>query len=174
MDPVDLPEGVRWVRLRAHDDHRGSFTEIYRSEWFDGPEMVQWNAVHSKSGVLRGVHVHRRHHDVLTLPVGRAVIGLQDLREDSPTTGLATLVPLQASAPSLLTIPPGVAHGFLFLEPSVHVYAVSHTFDPRDELGCRWDDPGVRIPWPVDDAILSARDENAGTFAELVALYHAD
>lgn len=168
-----LPQGVRHVPLRAHADHRGVFTEIYRAEWFDGPDMLQWNAVRSEAGVLRGVHVHHRHHDVLTVVQGRASIGLQDLRTDSPTHGLATLVPLVADEPAVLTIPPGVAHGFLFHEPSIHVYGVSHYFDPRDELGCRWDDPDVTIPWPVETATLSKRDERAGTLAEMIARYEA-
>ena len=60
---------------------------------------MQWNAVWSEAGVLRGVHVHIRHDDYLTVPVGRASVGLRDLRRGSPTEGLSALVELSARAP---------------------------------------------------------------------------
>ena len=28
-----------------------------------------------------------------------------------------------------------------------------------DELGCRWDDPALEIPWPQQGAHVSPRDE---------------
>lgn len=66
-----------------------------------------------------------------------------------------------------LTIPHGVAHGFFFHEPSLHVYSVSEYWDLADELGCRWDDPALGIPWPDDDPVISARDAELGSLAEL-------
>jgi dTDP-4-dehydrorhamnose 3,5-epimerase len=58
----------------------------------------------------------------------------------------------------------------LFHEPSLHIYAVTHYFDPADELGCRWDDPDLAIPWPERPRLVSERDEAAGTYAELCAV----
>ena len=44
-----------------------------------------------------------------------------------------------------ITIPHGVAHGFLFHEPSIHLYAVSRYWDTADELACFWGDAGLAI-----------------------------
>lgn len=167
MSAAELPEGVRIVPLTPHADERGVFTEIFRDEWEAGMRPVQWNAVRSEAGVLRGVHAHPRHDDYLTLPVGRATIGLCDLRPGSPTDGLATCVTLSEREPAGIVIPHGVAHGFLFHERSLHVYAVSHTWDPADELGCRWDDPDLAIPWPQAPARISERDAALGDLAAL-------
>lgn len=166
---MSLPGGVRLLELTSHVDERGVFTELFRSEWPTGIAPVQWNAVRSEPGVLRGVHVHARHDDYLTVPIGRATVGLCDLRPDSPTSGLAVCATLGADAPAALVIPHGVAHGFLFHEPSLHVYAVSHTWDPADELGCRWDDPGLGIPWPSVSPRLSDRDEALPALPDLRA-----
>ena len=125
-----LPAGTVFRPLEAHADERGVFTELYRREWGTGAEPIQWNAVWSEAGVLRGVHVHVRHDDYLTVPVGRASVGLKDLRRGSPTEGLAALVELGRERPGALVIPHGVAHGFYFHEPSLHVYAVSEYWDP--------------------------------------------
>ena len=138
------------------------FTEIFRPTWEIGVDPVQWNVVRSEEGVLRGVHVHPVHDDILTVASGRAVVGLRDLRRESATLGRTALVDLSGDEPGLIRIPHGVAHGFLFLEPSIHVYAVSHTWDPDDEQLCLWDDPDLGIPWPPDLApLLSDRDANA-------------
>jgi dTDP-4-dehydrorhamnose 3,5-epimerase len=118
-----LPSGVELRLLEPHPDERGVFTELFRDSWGLPVEPVQWNAVRSEANVLRGVHVHWRHADYLTVVLGRATIGLHDLREGSPTDGFGTAVELDARAPAAISIPPGVAHGFYFHEPSLHVYA---------------------------------------------------
>jgi dTDP-4-dehydrorhamnose 3,5-epimerase len=162
-----LPGGVSLVPLTPHPDDRGVFTELYRASWDTGVAPVQWNAVGSRPNVLRGVHVHRRHADYLTLAAGRATIGLHDLRPGSPTEGFGVTLELDAATPSALVIPVGVAHGFYFHEPSIHVYAVSHEFDPADELGCRWDDPGLGIEWPCAEPLISERDRDLGSLDDL-------
>ena len=168
-----LPSGVTVRQLQPHGDERGVFTELFRSSWDVGVAPVQWNAVRSEPNVLRGIHAHARHSDYLTVPFGRAVVGLHDLRADSPTAGMPATVELSGNAPSGLSIPPGVAHGFYFLEPSLHVYAVSHEWDPDDELGCRWDDPDLGIEWPCRDPVLSERDALLGQLSALAEALNA-
>jgi dTDP-4-dehydrorhamnose 3,5-epimerase len=165
-----LPAGVRLHELEPHADERGVFTEVFRDSWQLEVAPVQWNVVRSDANVLRGVHVHHRHSDYLTLVAGRATIGLSDLREGSPTAGLGAAVELAAESPAALIIPPGVAHGFYFPEASVHMYAVSHDWDPSDELGCRWDDPELGIAWPCDEPLISPRDRALGTLSDLRAV----
>jgi dTDP-4-dehydrorhamnose 3,5-epimerase len=160
-DPVvgTLPAETLLRPLEPHADDRGTFIELFRREWQTEVEPIQWNAVHSEAHVLRGVHVHPRHDDYLTIVRGRAIVGVRDLRDESPTAGAAACIELSAEAPCAITIPHGVAHGFYFAEPSTHVYAVSHYWDLSDELGCRWDDPALEIPWPQEAAHISPRDE---------------
>lgn len=163
-----LPAGVVVRPLAAHVDERGTFTELYRLEWATGVTPIQWNAVRSDGGVLRGVHVHLRHDDYLTVPYGRAVVGLRDLRRGSPTEGLSGVVELGGDQQAALVIPHGVAHGFYFLEPSVYVYAVTEYWDPNDELVCHWADPELQIPWPVRSAQVSERDAKSQSLRDLL------
>lgn len=169
----ELPHGVRMLDLQPHRDDRGTFIELFRREWEPGVEPIQWNAVHSEAQVLRGVHVHPRHDDYLTLVAGRATIGLRDMRPGSPSEGFARCVELDAESPAAIMIPHGVAHGFYFHRASTHVYAVSHYWDSADELGCRWDDPALEIPWPQDGARISPRDEGLQPFESLLAEFLA-
>jgi dTDP-4-dehydrorhamnose 3,5-epimerase len=166
---VTLPDGVLLRPLQPHRDDRGTFTELFRAEWGTGVSPVQWNAVVSEPGVVRGVHVHPRHDDYLVLHAGRASIGLRDLRDGSPTEGLACMVELDGDAPAALAIPHGVAHGFYFAARSVHIYAVSHYWDTADELGCHWADPALELDWPDPGARCSTRDAELPPLAGLLA-----
>ena len=163
-----LPHDLRLSPLVPHRDERGTFVELFREEWETGVHPVQWNAVDSEQGVLRGVHVHPRHDDYLTVVRGSATVGLRDLREGSPTEGAAACVELSAEDPAAISIPHGVAHGFHFTAPSTHIYAVSSYWDPADELGCRWDDPGLGIPWPQRQARISQRDADLPSLGVLL------
>ena len=164
-----LIEGVQVHPLAMHTDARGGLAELFREEWEVGLRPVQWNAVRSAANVLRGVHVHVKHADYLILLQGRASIGLRDLRQGSPTGGTAALLETSGEALTAITIPPGVAHGFYFHEPSLHIYAVSRYWDQADELGCRWDDPALEIPWPAKTAVLSERDVALPSLSALLA-----
>jgi dTDP-4-dehydrorhamnose 3,5-epimerase len=162
-----LPAGVALRELTPHTDDRGTFLELHRHEWGTGIEPVQWNAVRTEANVLRGVHCHWRHDDYLTVVDGAAEVGLCDLRPDATTHRLACCIRIEAVRPLALTIPAGVAHGFYFPVASLHVYAVSHYWSLDDELGCRWDDPGLRIPWSQRDARVSPRDAALPSLSEL-------
>src|SRR3954469_9998303 len=117
MTVATLPAGTMLQPLEAHADERGVFTELYRREWGLGAEPVQWNAVWSEAGVLRGVHVHLRHDDYLTVPVGRASVGLRDLRHGSPSEGLTAVVELGREQPGALVIPRGSPTGSTSTSP---------------------------------------------------------
>jgi len=164
-----LPEGVLLRPLTPHPDERGVFTELFRDSWELEIRPAQWNAVRSAENVLRGVHAHWHHADYLTVVAGRASIGLYDLREGSTTEGMAATVELREEHAAGLVVPPGVAHGFYFHQPSLHVYAVDHEWDPEDELGCRWDEPELGIDWPCERPSLSPRDAALGSLSELRA-----
>lgn len=158
--------GVRRVELQTHVDERGDLTEVFRESWFDSFDLVQWNYVRSAANVLRGVHCHVDHSDMLVLAEGHMVLGLHDLRPGSASAGRSTLTELTSTSGALL-IPPGVAHGFYFGERSVLLYAVTHMWNMDDELGCRWDDPELGLRWPCVSPRLSARDVTAGSLRDL-------
>lgn len=159
---------VRSIALEMRADPRGVFTEIFRQAWYTGVAPRQWNLVSSVANTLRGVHVHIRHTDYLVVIRGRAAVGLVDLRRRSPTYRRALVREVSGDRLEALVIPPGVAHGFYFHTDAMHIYAVSHYWDPADELGCRWDDPGLGLQWAVQAPRLSERDARAGSLEALL------
>lgn len=171
MTTERLPDGCALIPLTTHHDERGALTEIFRAEWPTGIRPVQWNFVRSRADVLRGVHVHVEHDDYLVCLSGLMVLGLVDIRPESPTHGLAVTITLDPADPHAAFVPTGVAHGFHFPVESSLCYSVSHYWNPRDELGCRWDDPALGLDWRVGAPELSERDRNAGSFTTMVDRY---
>lgn len=165
-----LPAGVKLRALSMHRDARGGLAELFRDEWEPGISVLQWNFAESKARVLRGMHAHFKHWDYLVIMGGHASIGLKDLREGSSTEGLSAMVEMRGENLSALLIPPGVAHGFYFHEPSLHVYAVSEYWEPADELGCHWADDGLGLSWPDPSPLISERDAALPPLSELKRL----
>ena len=177
--------GVRYGRLNRLADRRGSFAELWRASTFGkmgledagltNARFVQANLSTSAQGVLRGLHYHRRQLDYWTVVGGRALVALVDVRPVVADRARHAIVETRELGDGeTVTIPTGVAHGFLALEPLSLLYLVTNEYDGSDELGFAWDDPAVGVPWPVVPGTpdgrptLSDRDRSNPTLLELV------
>jgi len=160
--------GVEVLELPSEQDARGALVELCRASWVEPDEPVQWNAITNRPGSLRGVHWHNAHADYIAPVLGSVLVAAVDLRIGSPTEGRAEMVMLDAGEPRAVVIAPGVGHGFFSAEASVVMYGVSKYWDPDDELGVRWDDAALGIPWPPEaaHALVSGRDATFPTLAE--------
>jgi dTDP-4-dehydrorhamnose 3,5-epimerase len=165
-----LPLGVVRHPLASRVDARGSFTEIFRRNWPVGVEPLQWGLIRTDAGVLRGVHAHPRHDEFVLAIAGTMLLGVKDARVDSPSFGRSALLTLSGERAELVTLPHGVAHGLYHATDSSMLLAMSHYYDPADDIGCHWADPELGIAWPVRDPVLSERDRTAAPFTELVTV----
>ncbi|HLY12786.1 MAG TPA: dTDP-4-dehydrorhamnose 3,5-epimerase family protein [Candidatus Limnocylindrales bacterium] len=175
--------GVRWSGIARHGDSRGSFRELWRASagfeleprWTGAEDarFVQANLSTSDAGVLRGLHYHRRQLDHWIVASGRAFVALVDVRPALAGQGPAVVETRELAADGTVTIPTGVAHGFLALEPLQLIYLVTNEYDGSDELGFAWDDPAVGVEWPpcptsAGRPILSERDQRNPSLAQLI------
>jgi dTDP-4-dehydrorhamnose 3,5-epimerase len=167
-------EGCTPVPVKANSDARGCLFEIFREEWDGAFKTVQWNACSSRAGVMRGVHVHVDYAEFYTLPLGRVFIALRDIRRSSATFGNSVGFEWSASDGFALPVPPGVAHAVYFLDDSVLAFGLSGYWKAEhDVVGCRWEDLDPSLTWPVEAAQRSVRDEESGSFSDMVAKYEA-
>jgi dTDP-4-dehydrorhamnose 3,5-epimerase len=162
-----LPDGVRVMPLTMHPDNRGDLTEIYRNEWHDTPLPVQWMVSRTKANVLRGVHAHARHWDYYCVAEGEIIVGVHDLRPAAVATRQSAMRRLTSRRLEMLVIPAGVAHGLYSPGDSLLIVGTSTYYNPADDGGCRWDAPELNLDWPCSTPELSARDREAGSYAEL-------
>jgi dTDP-4-dehydrorhamnose 3,5-epimerase len=160
------------IPAKPNPDARGCLYEIYRAEWHGAFPTVQWNACVSKAGVVRGVHVHVDYDEYYTLLAGRGLLGLHDIRRESPTFGQRVTVDWRAEDKSAVVIPRGVAHALWFTEDAVLAFGLSRYWSAElDVVGCRWDDPALGLEIPDGAKSLSRRDEESGSFEEMMRSY---
>ena len=164
--------GCNVVAVTANRDKRGCLFEIYRRCWIDVIPTVQWNACASTAGVVRGAHVHVDYDEFYTLPLGRVVLGLTDIRRTSPTYRKSAQIEWAAEDGFAVVIPRGVAHVVMFEQDSVLAFGLSDYWNGEyDMVGCQWDDPELGFVWPTRPVVQSERDTAAGNYQSMLQLY---
>jgi len=80
---------------------------------------------------------------------------------------------LDGDTPTVVYVPPGVAHGYLALTQIDLIYWVTREYDPDDENGVAWDDPTLAIGWQLDrPPVVSERDSrNPGLQWDLIPAF---
>ena len=170
VTPTALSE-VLLVEPAVHGDPRGFFLESYNERRFNaaiGREVrfVQDNHSRSTKNVLRGLHYQLppQAQAKLVRAVSGAIFDVAvDVRRSSPTFGQWAGVFLSAEDQRQLWIPEGFAHGFLTLSESADVlYKTSGYYSAADEGAVAWNDPDLRIDWPLSgEPQLSQKDASA-------------
>jgi dTDP-4-dehydrorhamnose 3,5-epimerase len=165
--------GVIVVEPRVFRDDRGFFLESYQRERYLNAgisgEFVQDNHSYSSRGTLRGLHAQgRRPQGKLVRVVDGEVFDVAvDVRPDSAHFGRWVGVTLSADNFQQLYIPPGFAHGFCVLsEIAQFEYKCTDYYDPGGEVSISWDDADIGIEWPIQEPVLSAKDEAGVSLSE--------
>lgn len=166
IEETRLP-GVLLLTPAIYKDDRGAFMETFNlramAEAGLPANWVQDNFSVSKKNVLRGIHYQ------ITQPQGKlvrvthgAVLDVAvDLRRSSPAFGQHVAVELSSENGAMLWIPAGFGHGFLALTDAAgFAYKVTDYYAPAGERTILWNDPELKIKWPIaeGDAIVSDKD----------------
>jgi dTDP-4-dehydrorhamnose 3,5-epimerase len=123
--------------------------------------FAQDSHAHTVSGVIRALHLQAGtpQGKLVTTITGEIFDVAVDVRVGSPTFGKWTGVTLRGNEPRYMWIPHGFAHGFAVLSEFADVVIkCTSLFEPDGQIGIRWDDPDIGIPWPISRPILSAPD----------------
>jgi dTDP-4-dehydrorhamnose 3,5-epimerase len=171
---TDLP-GVILVEPDVHRDARGFFLETYQAERYRANgipvEFVQDNHSASAKGTLRGLHIQlppQAQAKLIRVLDGEIFDVAVDARIGSPTFGKHVGVRLSSENHHQLFVPTGFLHGFVVLSERAEVeYKCSAPYAPGCEVSVRWNDPDLAVPWPVEEPLLSTRDQSAPTLAEV-------
>jgi dTDP-4-dehydrorhamnose 3,5-epimerase len=168
-----LPD-VWELQPKVFRDPRGFFLETYNKNRFAeigiNETFVQDNHSRSSKGTLRGLHYQLNHAQAKLCRVieGEAFDVAVDIRWGSPTFGKWTGVLLSAEKQNQIFIPAGFAHGFVARTDSVQfLYKCSEFYDPSDEHGVIWNDPGLAIDWGVSNPLISEKDAKYSALSEV-------
>lgn len=167
--------GLLLLQLNVHEDQRGFFVERFNHKSFleNGlpTKFVQDNHSRSKPKTIRGLHyqINPEQGKLVGVTRGRIWDVAVDLRQDSPSFRQHYSIELSDVNGRLLWIPAGFAHGFCVLgeEPADVLYKVDTLYSPSGNRGLFWKDPELKIPWPIDDPILSEQDQKQPLLRDL-------
>jgi dTDP-4-dehydrorhamnose 3,5-epimerase len=166
IEATDLP-GVFVVDVEPLEDERGWFARTFDAGALADagldPTVVQCSiSSNTAAGTLRGMHFQQGPHGeskLIRCTRGRIFDVLVDARAGAPTFGRWISVDLAAEGYRAVFVSPGIAHGFVTLEPHSEVfYQMSVAHRPAAACGFRWDDPAVGIEWPREPVVMSERD----------------
>lgn len=157
--------GLLVIQPTVHTDNRGYFFEMgnkKRYSQYHIPTFVQQNFSHSKKDVLRGLHYQLPYAQGKLVGITRGTVWdvAVDIRRSSATFGKWFSIVLDDKNHTQLYIPPGFAHGFCTLSDTADFYYLcTDHYTAEAEHGIAWNDPTINITWPLQQPILSAKDE---------------
>jgi len=168
VSPTRLPE-VLIIEPKVFGDARGFFFESWNTREFERAgiraNFVQDNHSRSEKGVLRGLHyqVQQPQGKLVRVLAGEIFDVALDIRRSSPSFGKWEGVRLSAESKTTLWVPIGFAHGFCVLSDFAEVlYKTTDFYAPEHERSIAWNDPDLKIDWPLSGAPTLSRKDAAG------------
>jgi dTDP-4-dehydrorhamnose 3,5-epimerase len=168
---LSLP-GLFRIEGKLHEDVRGHFIEAFNARVFAEAgiplSIVQHNISRSKKGVIRGLHFQwdKPLDKLIRVARGRAFLVAADIRKQSPTYGTWFGQEVGEDDHIEIFAPAGFATGFAALMDDTEIeYYYSAFYNATGESNIVWNDPDLAIAWPVEEPIVSERDQAAGTLA---------
>ena len=166
---------VKIIEPNVFGDERGFFMETWQQAKFDKlvakRTFVQDNHSKSKKSILRGLHYQTENTQgkLVRVVSGEVFDVAVDIRKDSPTFGQWVGEYLSAENKRQLWVPEGFAHGFYVTSDAAEfVYRCTDYYNPDVEKSIKWDDPTLKINWPITDnekPILSDKDKCGKAFS---------
>jgi dTDP-4-dehydrorhamnose 3,5-epimerase len=159
--------GIFVVETTPFNDQRGSFVRYYcendLSAAIGGRRIVQINMSRTHAvGAVRGLHFQRHPHMEMKLVrclKGRVWDVAVDLRAGSSTFLQWHAEELSPENARMMVIPEGCGHGFQVMEEdSELLYLHTALYAPGSEGGALFNDPRLKIAWPLPVTDLSERD----------------
>ena len=161
--------GAWEIKPTPHEDSRGRFLRAWCVQEFAeraisfAPVQANMGFSHTR-GTIRGLHYQiapALEAKLVRCTRGHVFDVVVDLRADSPTRLQWHGVELSADNANMLYVPEGCAHGFQALSDNSEIhYMASAFYAPLLSRGVRYDDPALRISWPMAVSLASEQDRN--------------
>jgi len=158
------------LKKDSFKDNRGYFRELFLQKIVK-KKFIFDTMSFCKKNVLRGLHLQLKN------PQGKYITVLQgkifdialDLRKNSKTFGKHFSIILSGKENTSIYIPEGFAHGYCTLEKNTIIhYKCTNYRDKNSERGIFWNDPKLKIKWPIKKPILSIKDRKNLNFKKFI------
>jgi len=150
----------------SYYDYRGELWTLWnKNEFIPKLDFNHDKISTSKQNVLRGIHGDNKAWKLVTCPYGEVYFIIVDNNPNSPHYKKWEWTMLSDRNKKSILTPPGIGIGFLVMSEIAlfhYKWAYEGSYpDVEDQFTLRWNDPNLGITWPVNDPILSLRDQTA-------------
>lgn len=146
------------------EDFRGSYVEIYNDDIYraNGVDVkfVQDDISTSSQHVLRGIHGDTETYKLVSCLYGNFYLVVVNWDKSSPQFGQWESFVLSDVNRLQVLIPPKFGNGHLVLsETAIFHYKQNTQYNRSGQFTLMWNDPKLKIWWPVSQPMLSQRDQ---------------
>ena len=168
-------QGAFIIDLDPHLDSRGFFARAFcQKEFADhglNPVIAQCNIGFNRyKGTLRGMHFQyppAGESKLVRATRGAVLDVIVDLRPESATYLQHVTVELSAENRRAIFIPERFAHGYqALMDDTETLYQVGEFYTPGSEGGLPYNDPALKLAWPLPVAEISDKDRQWAPLAD--------
>jgi dTDP-4-dehydrorhamnose 3,5-epimerase len=168
-------KGAFILDIERREDSRGFFARTFCQNEFSAhglkPVIAQANMAYNKlKGTVRGMHFQfppSAEAKLVRATRGGILDIIVDLRPESPTFMEHVAVELNEENARALYVPERFAHGYQVLTDGTDTtYQVGEFYTPGSEGGLLYNDPRLRLRWPLPVSVISDKDQVWSPLAE--------
>ena len=146
------------------EDFRGSYVELYNEELYTKAginiKFVQDDISESSRHVLRGIHGDGGTWKLISCLHGTFYLVVINWDETTPQYRQWDAFTLSDKNRLQVLIPPKFGNGHVVLsEKAIFHYKQNTYYDRAGQFTLAWNDPALKIWWPIKNPIVSQRDE---------------
>lgn len=150
MEILTKIDGLTIKPTSLHTDDRGHLFEVIHD--YDMEKFGQVYVVEDPTrGIIRAFHKHEKLWDYFCIIQGAAKFVFVDDRPDSKTYKKKIEVIASGRNPELITVPPGIYHGYISLEDKTILLSIAsevYNAEDPDEKRIPYDSYGKDV-WPI-------------------------
>jgi dTDP-4-dehydrorhamnose 3,5-epimerase len=169
-------KGAFVLELERREDPRGFFARAFCQKEFRAhglkPTVAQGNiASNIRKGTLRGMHFQyppAAESKLVRCTRGAIYDIIVDLRPESPTYLQHFGIELNEDNQLALYVPERFAHGYQTLcDKTDTSYLVGEFYTPEAEGGLLYNDPSLKLSWPLPVSVVSDKDQKFRLYSEI-------
>ena len=155
--------GLFVIEPTIFEDYRGEYVEIYNENEYkiNGIDIkfVQDDISISTKSVLKGIHGDSETWKLVSCLYGRIYLVAVNCDTESNNFGKWESFVISDKTYRQILLPPKFGNSILTLsDKSIFHYKQSTYYNRKGQFTYKWNDPRFNINWPIDNPILSARD----------------
>jgi dTDP-4-dehydrorhamnose 3,5-epimerase len=163
-------DGVLLLKPDVFEDFRGQYVETYNEQFCreNGIDVkfVQDDISVSSRHVLRGIHGDAETWKLVSCMFGKFYLVVVNCDNESKNFGKWQSFTLSDINRLQVLIPPKHGNGHIVLsETAIFHYKQNTYYNPKGQFTYIWNDPQLKVWWPIKNPIVSQRDE-IGRFVE--------